>query len=229
MNDDFLTRFRKSPRREFSAALYERINTPMNTQRKFTFKHLTFVAAAVLALFAALLFSPSARAALQYLFRDIGGITYEQEVAPSTPVPESQVTIVPQETMLLAKAQEKLPYEIHLPAWVPDGFTMAPSVRISYFGERFTPVEITWYGDNGGAIILMIGQPVNWQVDLDHLKEVQVNGQPAGLTGGGWDADSGQWTGDQLTLTWKRGEVMYQLNGNGLSEDEMLHVAESIP
>lgn len=227
MNDDFLTRFRKAPRREFSAALYERINIPMNTQRKFTFNHLTFAAAVCLALLAALFASPKARAAFQYLFRNIGGITYEQEVVPSTPVPESQVTIVPQETVSIEEAQQILPFEIHLPSWVPDGFTRTPSVRISHFGEKFTPVEITWYGD--GSIILMIGQPVNWQIDLDHLKEVRVNGQLAGLTGGGWDADSGQWTGDQLTLTWKRGDVMYQLNGNGLTEAQLIRVAESIP
>jgi hypothetical protein len=228
MNDDFLTRFRKPPRREFSAALYERINTPMNTLRKFTFRHLTFAAALCLALLAALIFSPSARAALQYLFREIGGITYVEEEVPSTPVPESQVTIVPDERLSLARAQEKLPFEIHLPTWVPDGFIMAPSVRISYFGDKFTPAEITWNGEQGAGLMLMIGQPVDWLVELDHLQEVQVNGEPAGLTGGGWDADSGQWTGDDLTLTWKRGDVMYRLSSDGLTVDELIRVAGSI-
>jgi hypothetical protein len=76
--------------------------------------------------------------------------------------------------------------------------------------------------------MLMIGQPVDWLVELDHLQEVQVNGEPAGLTGGGWDADSGQWTGDDLTLTWKRGDVMYRLSSDGLTVDELIRVAESI-
>ena len=43
-------------------------------------------------------------------------------------------------------------------------------------------------------MVLTVGQPVQWYVDTDHLQEVQINGQPAGLAGGNWDADSGQWT-----------------------------------
>ena len=45
--------------------------------------------------------------------------------------------------------------------------------------------------------MLTVGQPVQWYVDTDHLQEVKINGQPAGLTSGNWDADSGQWTGDE--------------------------------
>ena len=39
-----------------------------------------------------------------------------------------------------------------------------------------------------GGMVLTVGQPVQW------YEEVQINGQPAGLAGGNWDADSGQWT-----------------------------------
>src|ERR1044071_4661170 len=147
MNDDFLTQFRKSPSHEFSAALYERINAPMITQKKFPLKRFTFATAVALALVAALTFSPSARARLLYLFKVIGGVTYEQTDdagSPSTPVPESQITIVPEDYLSLDEARGKVPFEIHLPTWVPEGSTMIDTVRISYFGPKYTPVEIKW-------------------------------------------------------------------------------------
>jgi hypothetical protein len=233
MNDDFLTRFRKPPPREFTEALYERISTEMNSQRNFNLRRITFAAALCLALIAALAFSPAAQAAFNKVVRQIGGVTFlgpDEMEAKQTPIPESQITIVPEERLPLSEAQAKLPYAISLPTWVPEGFTMATSVRISYFGTKYTPVEITWSGTDPmvGGIILTVGQPVQWLVDMDHLQEVQINGQPAGLTGGNWDADSGQWTGDDQTLTWMKGDVMYQLSSR-LPVEDLIRVAESIP
>ena len=74
MNDDFLTRFRRPPSDEFSEALYERITTEMNTQKKFNIRRFTFAAALGLALIAALVFSPAAQAALDRVVRQIGGV-----------------------------------------------------------------------------------------------------------------------------------------------------------
>ena len=93
-------------------------------------------------------------------------------------------------------ALSSLTDEISLPTWAPEGFTLGSVVQVSYFGERLTPAYFTWHGDGTllGAIGLTVSQPVDWVVDLDHLEEVDVNGEPAGLTRGNWDADSGQWT-----------------------------------
>jgi hypothetical protein len=234
MNDEFLTRFRKTPPHEFSQALYERISTEMNTQRNFNIRRITFAAAFCLALIAALAFSPAARAAVNSLVRQIGGITYfgpDETEANQPPVPESQITLVPQERLALSEARAKLPYAISLPTWVPEGFTMGTSVRISYFGTKYTPAEIIWYGPDSivGGFVLTVGQPVGWYVDTDHLQEVQVNGQPAGLTGGNWDADTGKWDGeDDKTLTWMKGDVMYRLSAR-LPVEDLIRVAESIP
>ena len=232
MNDDFLTRFRKPPPQEFSEALYERIRTEMKPQRHFNVRRMTFAVALGLALIAAFAFSPSARAAFNSLVKQIGGVTFigPDETADQTPLPESQVTIVPGDRLPLEQAREKVPFEISLPTWAPEGFTMGTSVWISYFGQNYTPVEITWYGSDPmvGGIILTVGQPVKWLVDTDHLQEVQINGQPAGLTGGNWDADSGQWSGDDQTLTWMKGDVMYRLSAR-LPVEDLIRMAESIP
>src|ERR1041384_5708564 len=105
MNDDFLTRFRKSPPREFSEALYERISTEMKTQQRFNFRRITLAAGLCLANRAALAFSPAAQAAVSRVIREIAGITFvgpDESEANATPVPESQITLVPEERLTLS-------------------------------------------------------------------------------------------------------------------------------
>jgi hypothetical protein len=235
MNDDFLTRHRKPPPREFSEALHKRINVPMNTKRTLSIRRLTFAAALGMALIAALAFSPTALAAFNGLVVEIGGMTFfepDEASSQATPLPESQVTLVPEEILSLTEAQARLPFEIHLPTWAPDGFTRGSAVRISYFGARYTPVVITWYGSDPqvGNIDLTIGQPVDWLVETDDVQEVEVNGQPAAVVGGTWNADTGQWDRNtNLTLSWMKGDVMYQLMSPGAPVEDLLRMAESIP
>lgn len=242
MNDDFLTRFRKPPRREFSAALYQRINAPMNTRSTFSRRKWSLAAALCLALIAAVAFSPAARAAITSLIRQIGEITYVgPDENPLPPVPEDQVTLVPEETLPIDEARAKVPFEIKLPDWAPDGYTMSTMARISYFPSAqygTAPfVYLTWEGsqaDAGGPpviiIELVISPKVQWLVDLDHLQEVQVNGQSAGLTGGTWNADTGEWdnTSSDLTLTWMIGDTMYQLRSPDAAVEDLIRMAESI-
>lgn len=233
MNDDFLTRYRKSPPREFAAALYERINFPMPAPRNIFLRRFMIAGAISLALIAAFAFSPNARASMMHLFKQVGGITFIGPDEPSsdpTETPEPERT-VPEERLSLAEAQAKLPFAISLPTWVPEGFSQSDTVRISYFGDKFTPVEITYYGPDPqvGNIVLMVGQRVNWLVDLNSVQEVKINGESAGLTGGSWNADTGEWSGDDVSLTWMHGDVMYKLDSRGLSADQLIRIAESIP
>ena len=239
MSDEFLTRFRKAPPREFAAELYLRINSTMITQRKSLFRRVTFATAISLALFAALALSPSARAAFNGLFRQIGGVTYlEPEEDPNQrPLSESEITIVPEERLPLEQARTRVPFDILLPEWTPEGYTMSQTVRITYFPYRPTNgtnpfVYITWFNSqaSSGQIELVVSQPVNWVVDLDHLQEVEINGQPAGLTGGNWNYDTGGWdtTYNTLTLTWMVGDVMYQLHSSSTTAEELIRIAESI-
>lgn len=236
MNDDFLTRYRTSPPRGFSEALYKRINAPMNIPGSVRFRRLTFAAALCAALIAALAFSPSARAAFNGLIVEIGGmIFFEPDESPSqgTPLPESQVTLVPEEILPLAEAQAKLPYAIRLPTWAPDGFKRGTAARISYFPGAAPQVTITWHGSDpraGNIELMILGQKVNWLVETDDVQEVEVNGQSAALVGGSWDADSGHWnSGSDLTLSWMKGDEMYLLRSPGAAVEDLIRMAESIP
>ena len=236
MNDDLLTRYRKAPPRDFSEALYKRINVPMNTPKSFPFRRLTLVAAFCLAFIAALAFSPTARAAFNGLLVEIGGMIFfepDETEMEATPLPESQVTIVPEEVLPLAEAQAKLPYVISLPSWVPDGLKMGTLVRISYFPGAAPQATITWYGSDpnvGNIDLTIFGQRVNWLVETDDVQEVEVNGQPAALVSGGWDYDTGQWDKSAARmLSWMNGDEMYQLRSPGAAVEDLIRMAESIP
>jgi hypothetical protein len=236
MNDDFLTRHRKSPPREFSEALYQRINLQMNAKRTPSLRWFPVAAALCIALLLALATSPSARAAISGLIVHIGGmILFEQDETASqaTALPESQVTIVPQEILSLENAQAKLPYSIKLPAWVPDGFAMGSSVRIDYFPGAGPQVTITYYGsdpDVGNIDLTIYAQKIDWQVETEDIQEVDVNGQPAALVNGSWDIDSNRWNREAARmLNWMKGKEMYQLHSVGAAVEDLIRMAESIP
>lgn len=236
MNDNFLTRYRKSPPRKFSEALYKRINVPMNTKHTPSLRWPTFAAALGMALIAALAFSPAARATISGLFVEIGGMILfepDETASQATPLPESQVTIVPEETLSLEDAKAKLPYSISLPTWVPDGLTMGTTVRIYYFPGAGPQLTITYYGsdpDVGNIDLTIYAQQIDWLVETDDVQEVEVNGQPAALVMGGWDVDRGGWNRESgRMLNWMKGDEMYQLHSMGAAVEDLIRMAESVP
>ena len=236
MNDDFLTRFHKEPPREFAATLYQRINTPMNKPSNFAFRRATVALALCVALIAVFASSQTVRAALQALMREIGGITYiqpEESADEPTPPPDDG-SRVREDTISFSEMHEKVPFEISLPVWVPDSYEMSQTVRLRYFDGKLQLAFISWWDPNPihGPIELLVGPRMNWAIDLSHLQEVQINGQPAGLSNGAWDADTGKWGGSGdglLTLTWMRADLMYQVRSFDISQEELIRVAESIP
>jgi hypothetical protein len=237
MNDDFFIRFRKSPRQEFVSALYKRINIPMNKQTNIPFRRALAAIALCLALIAIFASSQTVRAAFQALMREIGGITYvqpEETTDEPTPAPDEPSPRVREVPVNFSELPEKVPFAISLPTWTPDGFIMAQTVMLRYFDGNLQMVYVTWDGPDviKGPIRMLVGPRINWAVDLDHLQEVQVNGQPAGLTHGGWDADTGEWGGagaGNVTLTWIHGDLMYQLMSPAVTDEELIRMAESVP
>lgn len=233
MNDDFLTRFRKAPRPDFAAALYQRINKPMNTQlRLTTLRRPALVLAAVCAVVALVLaVSPSARAAVQTLIKEIGGVRFtESALSPGS----DNETIAPYETMSLAEAQATVPYTFGVPSWAPDGFELV-EVNVSQFTGGVTPVTIVWHKTTPelvGVIILFVGQDMaDWRVGPGSVEEIQINGQPAGLVRGAYDGDNhNQWNVDSgIALMWTKGDVTYNLRGSEVSVENLVRMAESIP
>jgi predicted Zn-dependent protease len=75
----------------------------------------------------------------------------------------------------------------------------------------------------------------DWQevIGLNSLEEITVNGQPAALAHGGWNADIKAWDEaiDVWSLFWAHGEQVYILKtyGQSISVEDMIRIAESIP
>jgi hypothetical protein len=85
MNDDFLYKFRKPPRREFAVALYQRIAKPMKTNSRILALRAFALAFSLLAILAGVMFfSPTTRAMVDSVIRRIGGIIFVQ----ATPQPD---------------------------------------------------------------------------------------------------------------------------------------------
>lgn len=96
MNEEFLKRFRQAPRREFSAALYQRLIQPRNLDpMKTRSRMLLRVGAAALTLIAVmaavLFFSEPTRALADAVIRQFGGFIFVQGTA--TPDPKKQALL----------------------------------------------------------------------------------------------------------------------------------------
>jgi hypothetical protein len=90
MNDDFLYKFRKPPRSEFAAALYQRITQPMKTPTRTRVLHTFALSFAMVAVIAAVLFFlPSARAFADSILRQfgVGGYIFVQGTSEPTVSP----------------------------------------------------------------------------------------------------------------------------------------------
>ena len=89
MNDEFLKRMRKPPRRESANELYERISKPMNEPRyriePFVLRRAALTVGAVgLILLLTVMVSPAARAFAGEQFRQIGALIFRPaEVEPA--------------------------------------------------------------------------------------------------------------------------------------------------
>lgn len=99
MNDDFLYKFRKSPRREFAEALYQRIAKPMKTTSRIHALRALALAFSMLAIFAAVLFfSPPTRAMADSVIRRIGGIIFVQATPQPSPAENGKGVASPKAT-----------------------------------------------------------------------------------------------------------------------------------
>ena len=76
----------------------------------------------------------------------------------------------------------------------------------------------------------VFAQRINWLVETEDVREVEVNGEPAALVVGGWDYDTSQWDKKAARmLNRMKGKEMYQLHSPGAAVEDLIRMAESIP
>lgn len=262
MNDEFLTRFREEPRAEFADALYERISResqPPFTQmlaKKLNFRNAV-VAIAFLFFIAACVYAVSEKR-----WNKVGNIwvevqkTYKVDFTPPSEVseePEPQQYAEP-ECVSLEEARKILRFELHVPTWAPDGFTLDD--RICGIDRTSDFAGLYWKGaDEYSGINIMsqnlrsfnmstqeyqVGPAVVWgPVGPGSYEEVQVLGQPAVLVHGDWEEPfmtgrlnakyEFKWDRKRgLQLHWLDGEVMYHLFTHAdVSAENLIRMAES--
>ncbi len=242
MNDDFRIKFRKTPRPEFVAALYQRINRPMQTKtapRVMRFAALTLSLFIVLT--ATLLLSPSVRTLAQSLLRQIGGYTFTQGVPQ--PIDASRlpaaINIVDTSTSTsieltsdstvandLVSTDDLAGFTVLTPSYLPPGYIpMDDGWRIT--SESNSTAVANGYFDTTKNYFFI----TQWKVGegdtaktftREEIVDVKVRGQ-----NGVWLPNAST-NSASVALVWAESDITYSIISNALSLDEMLKVAVSL-
>jgi hypothetical protein len=255
MNDDFLTQFRKSPRREFTTELYQRINKPMTKQSVFNsalFRRtaLAFSALAFL-LTITLLLSPSARAFVGEQIRQFGGITvkpidqseYESGAVAPQPTEPAPAEITAEFVKNAAEASELAGFTVLTPDYLPDGYTENSPWSVD--NRDGSVYVVSSYGRHEGNRFLLLNQT--------RFAEGTVFEDEFGENESVTDVMVGDHAGVYLTgrlmahpdlgvrvrqerpeliptnlLIWEANGITYTLIGDALDQAELIQIAESL-
>jgi len=220
MDDKFLYQNRPPVRPGFGDNLYSRIsNLPLKieTSKNILRFGLRFALTAMI-LFAVLFtFSQPVRASVLTWIKQIAGLEVQEE--DYIPFSESEsVSIPPDVHDSLANIVKDLPYELVMPAYVPDGFTFEDKVDV-----QDTQVFMRWLNSDRDEILMLVdtdhGQ--RYVTGTDAGQEIQVNGQPALLVQGNYNVN-GNWDSEQkmMNLIQRRDESIYWLIYVGHSDNE---------
>lgn len=258
MNDEFMTQFYEAPRTEFVEALYQRISRqPQSYFARMMGQRLTLRNAAIVFvlvfLVAACVYAVTDRG-----WRKVGGIWVDVEGTLELPPQSSEeqtIQPVEPECLTVEEAKKILRYEIHVPAWAPEGFTFEN--KVCGIDELSDYAGLSWTGIGNPGIGLTLSN-LRWfnmatqkyEVGPSYLlspvapgsyKEVQVNGHPAVLVRGDWDIFAAlpkrnatrevkvKWDKKLgFQLHWVEGETMYSLYAReDVSVEDLIRMAES--
>lgn len=208
MNDEFLTKFHKTPRAEFVDALYERISRRSQPHfartlgQRLTLRN-SVIMMALLFVVAACVYAVTDRG-----WRKVGGIwvqverTYKVTLEPPISVSTEELEAQEMDCVTVEEAKEILRFDFRVPAWAPEGFRFEDKIcgidRTSDFAalywagaDEYSSIQLMlqnlkWF--NMASQEYKVGEPTIWgPVAPGSYEEVQVNGQPAVLIRGDWD------------------------------------------
>lgn len=130
--------------------------------------------------------------------------------APAPTPLEPTVYLVP--TLALPDVLENPPFRFGFPTWVPDGYTLD---QVAGVAVSKSWVSFTWNNPDRAEIQLLVEQEYNGYAipaGEDSSQEIQVNGTPALLIRGFWDAGH-QWDARRgISLGWVKDGVHYRLS-----------------
>ena len=255
MNDDFLTQFRKSPRREFTTELYQRINKPMTKQSAFNTTllrrtALVFGALAIL-LTITLLVSPSARAFAGDQIRQFGAIflspidSGESESSAAAPQPTvaAPPEITAESVKNAAEASELAGFTVLTPGYLPEGYTEnSPWSVDNRDGSIYVAAS---YRSAEGSHFLLMNQTLFTEGAVfeqqygenETVTDVMVGQDPGVFLTGRLmvHPDLGVRVRNERPdliptnwLIWEADGITYTLFGDALDQAELIQIAESL-
>jgi hypothetical protein len=237
MDDNFLYQNKPPVRQGFGESLYSRISS-LPLQKQGTGKVSRFavrLAFITVILFTVLFtFSQPVRASVLQWLREIAGFEIEERDSLGA---ADEIDSIPPDyhSNLLEDVIGHLPYELSMPAYVPDGFLFQKRVSVTD-----NSIFMHWTSRNGDEILMLVdtdhGQ--RYVTGTDAAREIQVNGQPAMLIQGGFDSDN-NWNPDMkmMNLVQRKDDVIYWLvyivssDGEFDSksvQDELIHMMSSL-
>lgn len=195
---------------------------------------LAWVFATLLALILVMAVVPAVRARFEDIVKEIGGIPILiTEDFPFSDIPRT----VPEDIITLEEARDHLGFEFNLPSYMPEGMVLQENEI--HASNIMTSIMLTWQDESirGRVIQLIIDEAIDVGrvVGPDSITEVMINDTPAALSRGGWNGDTKEWEDNGARdLSWQLNGVRYWLSAsseeiNGLSNEELIKIAESIP
>lgn len=238
MNDQFLRDYYKVPDQKALQLMEEKLRLTQNhthSQRwQLPLKPVLVVGVFIILIGVLLSVSPGVRAQVSEWIQQIGGVfVLETNEYPG----RGPVETIPFEQYSFEEIANELPFEISLPGWIPEEFEIIPTVKVARFNQTAVTAYIDWKSLSGPILSLMIQHRLDGKnggliVGEGSVEEYLVNGEPAALVRGGWNADIQEWDFNLkvLTLSWKHDDQTYVLQGieDNISVEELLKIAESI-
>ncbi len=238
MNDQFLRDYYKVPDQKALQLMEEKLRLTQNhthSQRwQLPLKPVLVVGVFIILIGVLLSVSPGVRAQVSEWIQQIGGVfVLETNEYPGS----GPVETIPFEQYSFEEIANELPFEISLPGWIPEEFEIIPTVKVARFNQTAVTAYIDWKSLSGPILSLMIQHRLDGKnggliVGEGSVEEYLVNGEPAALVRGGWNADIQEWDFNLkvLTLSWKHDDQTYVLQGieDNISVEELLKIAESI-
>lgn len=190
-------------------------------------------------------FSQPARAMASQFAKSIAGFfVLEQTVSPlegqalgesdastnqakSEAVPTAQITEYVVPTASLPQVLQNPPFDLSLPSWVPAGFTLNQNVGVANSGDW---VLLTWESPDASEIELLIEKEYTGYAipaGVDSSEEISINGSPALLINGFWDAQH-QWDTDRkISLDWEKAGHHYHIDYTQRDKNNVIQPIQS--
>lgn len=218
-------------------------------------KHLEWAVAILIFVFGvAFAVSPTVRAQTQDFIRKIGSLLFVE--TGKNPYDNQSVTVIESSIMSLEESRSGFPSAFKVLTWTPEiynpirtargledayiKYVLSNEVQMIRWSNGNLEVGLRWkeqpetFRTNISLSVRQIqsDEVWKWMIGLKSVKEIQVNGKPAGLVQGFWFNDGNQstWRTDGMqSLFWRDGNLVYRLQcPNGLiSDDQMVRMAET--